>query len=93
MYSMKELIDAALRSCNFDETLTKESVEKAYRDVVGEFISKLTRSVSYNTKNHTLFVELASAALKQEISYKCSDLCDAINRQLGKDEVKTLKLC
>ena len=64
-YSIKDLLDAALQRYNFDESITKGHVENAYREVVGEFIVKLTRSVSYSSKTHTLRVSLASPALKK----------------------------
>lgn len=86
--SMRELVDAALRRYNFDATITRGHVAIAYREVVGEFIAKLTRSVSYNTDSHTLTVRLSAAALKNELTYKTSDLIAALNRQLGADEVQ-----
>ena len=89
---MKELIDAALKRYNFTSSITREEVEQAYRLVVGEFIVKLTRSVHYDTRSHTLRVELSAAALKNELSYKTTDLVNAINKKLGNDEVVKLIL-
>ena len=84
---MKELIEAALRSCNFDATIRKGEVEQAYRDAVGEFIEKLTRRVSYDSVSRTLRVVLSSPALKNELSFKSGDLMKAINGRLGREEV------
>ena len=91
-YTIKDLVDAALREYNFDESITAERVVRAYRDVVGEFLDKLTRSVQYDVGSHTLKVVFASPALKNEISYKISDLIAAINKRLGKNEVRKLLL-
>ncbi len=87
-----DLIDAALRRYNFDESITRNRVEQAYNDVVGEFIVKLTRAVCYDTRFHTLKVTLASPALKNELTYKLSDLTSAINNSLGRVEVKKIVL-
>ena len=89
-YSIKDLIDVALKRYNFDESITQGKVEQAYRDVVGVFIVKLTRSVKYDRDSHTLNVVLASPALKNELMYKVSSLKDSINNQLGKKEVWTI---
>lgn len=91
-YTIKDLIDAALRRYNFDESITKERVERTYCKVVGEFIVKLTRSVYYDTRSKTLKVVLSAPALKNELSYKVSDLCTSINNELGREEVKRIVL-
>ncbi|MBP5547888.1 MAG: DUF721 domain-containing protein [Bacteroidales bacterium] len=91
-YTIKDLIDAALRQYNFDDSITRSQVEQAYRDVVGEFIVMLTRSVNYEVSSRTLKVVLSSPALKNELTYKISDLISTINKKLGKNEVAKLLL-
>ena len=91
-YTIKDLIDAALRRYNFDQSITKEHVEQAYRKVVGNFIVKLTRSVYYDTTSKTLKVVLSAPALKNEISYKLTDLRQAINKEVGSEEVDRIVL-
>ena len=91
-YTIKDLIDAALRKYNFDDSISRNRVEEAYRDVVGPFIVQLTRSVSYNASTHTLKVVLSVPALKNELTYKTTDLINAINQKLGHEEVKDLYL-
>ena len=86
------MIDAALRRYNFDESIKVERVEQAYRDTVGEFLVKLTRAVNYDVHSHTLKVTLSSPALRNELSYKITDLKNAINKRLGKEEVKKVML-
>lgn len=89
-HTLKDLIDAALRKYNFDDSIMVERVEQAYRDTVGEFIVMLTRAVNYDVRSHTLKVTLSSPALKNELSYKITDLTNAINKRLGKDEVRKI---
>lgn len=91
-FTIKDLIDAALRRYNFDGSITRGQVEQAYRDVVGQFIVQLTRSVQYDPMSHTLRVTLSVPALKNELTYKVTDLINAINQKLGHEEVKKLLL-
>ncbi len=91
-YTIKDLIDAALKRYNFDESIVRGHVEQAYKEVVGEFIVQLTRSVRYDAGSHTLKVVLSSPALKNELTYKTSDLITAINKKLGSNEVVKLLL-
>ena len=91
-HTLKDLIDAALRKYNFDESIIVERVEQAYRDTVGEFIVMLTRAVNYDIRSHTLKVTLSSPALKNELSYKLTDLTNAINKKLGNEEVRKILL-
>ena len=91
-YTIKDLVDAALRQYNFDESITTERVLQAYREVVGEFLLKLTRQVQYDAESHVLKVTFASPALKNEVSYKIGDLLAAINKKLGKKTVRRIQL-
>lgn len=91
-YTLKDLIDVALKRYNFDESIVVEHVEQAYRDTVGDFIVKLTRAVNYDTRSHTLKVTLSSPALKNELTYKITDLINAINKRLGNQEVRKIVL-
>ena len=89
-FTIKELIDKALRQYNFDDSIVRGRVAQAYEQAVGEFIMKLTRSVRYEVATHTLFVTLASPALKNELTYKTSDLIGAVNKHYGSQEVKKI---
>lgn len=91
-YTIKDLIDAALRRYNFDDSVTRGQVEQAYREVVGQFLVQLTRSVRYDVATKTLKVVLSSPALKNELTYKTCDLIAAINQKLGREEVAKLLL-
>ena len=91
-YTIKDLIEAALRRYNFNESITENQVVRAYKEVVGEFLVSLTRSASYDVSSHTLKVVFASPALKNEISYKLTDLRNSINKKIGTDEVRRIVL-
>ena len=63
---------------------------KRYRALVGDTISRLTLKLSY--KKGTLRLHLASAALRQEITFRKESLRHSINDQLGSEEVKKIIL-
>lgn len=88
--NIKDVLDAMFGKLHMDSPLRQEKVKAAYFDVVGELISKMTVDLSYNTQFHVLYVFLRSAALRQELTYKTTDLIAAINRQLGMEEVKKI---
>ena len=81
-FTLKDLLVDALKKYNFDSSIVKMQVEQAYKEVVGEFIVKLTRSIVFDDNSRTLIVCLASPALRQELSYKTTDLLKAINSKL-----------
>lgn len=72
------------------ETASEMRVERIYRALVGDTISRLTLKISY--KKGTLRLRLASAALRQEITFRKERLRQAINDQLGSEEVQKIVL-
>ena len=90
IYDLKVYLAAALKAYHLDDTIAKSQVEEAYRQTVGELIVKLTRSVHYNIERSTLYITLASPALKHELTLKTTDLLNAINAKLPKSVVKKI---
>lgn len=78
----------AFRRMNMTDAVNEYQVKEAYRSIVGDFINKLTWSVRYD--NRTLYIKLASAALKQELSFRRNDLAHRINDQLGRSAVNKI---
>lgn len=72
------------------DTAAEMHVERIYRALVGDTISRLTLKLSY--KNGTLRLRLASAALRQELTFRKESLRHSINDQLGSEEVKKIIL-
>lgn len=87
-----DILGEALRQYNFDQTITQAQVKEAYERVVGPMLMKLTYSIHYDTVKHTLYLRLASPALRQEYSYKLSDLMESINSQVASSEAKVRRI-
>ncbi|MBQ2508382.1 MAG: DUF721 domain-containing protein [Bacteroidales bacterium] len=87
-----DLLADALRQYNFNTTVDKEMVFLAYRNVVGEFLMKMTWKIDFKPESGILFLKLGSPSMKQEFSYKLTDLQNAINKRVGSDVVKKIVL-
>lgn len=89
---LSSLIASALRSCNLESTVDKTMVEIAYRNVVGDFLCKLTWKLDFHPQTGVLYLKLGSPSMKQEFSYKLGDLIEAINNKLSVPAVKKIVL-
>lgn len=86
--NIADLINAALTNVGLEDVATASDVERAYHDVVGEMIVRLTYRTRYESQTHVLYCNLASPALRNELSIHASGLLKSINDKLGKTEVK-----
>ena len=82
---LSDVLKVVYRRMELDEVANELEVKDTYHKVVGNLISKLTWEVKYN--KGTLYVKLASAALRNELMYKKTDLENKINDTLGRKAV------
>lgn len=80
---VSDLLKVVFRRLEMTDAVNDFEVKDAYRSIVGDLINKLTWSLRY--ENRVLYVKVASAALRQELSYKKYDLTKRINDQLGRN--------
>lgn len=85
---LKKAIDQLLRAYGYQDQLDELDLIKAYETVVGKMIAKHTQKIFFNNK--TLYVQLDSAALKQELSYVKEGLILKLNKEVGKKIVDKL---
>lgn len=71
-----------------DEAVDGVVATEAYKKIVGDLINKLTTSIKY--KDRRLYVTLASAALRNELSYKRQSLTEKINEAIGRPLVSDI---
>ncbi|MBP5536658.1 MAG: DUF721 domain-containing protein [Bacteroidales bacterium] len=79
-HNLGDLLYTMLNQMGMAEQSEAIEVENIYRNIVGDLINKLTLSVRY--ERNILYIKLASAALRNELSYKKQSLVDKINGQL-----------
>ena len=87
-HTLQELLKKAYHRLDMDDTAREMEVVRVYRAVVGDFIGRLTTKVHFG--EGVLTVELASAALRQELIYRRTSLMEKINNTLGHAAVKKI---
>jgi hypothetical protein len=70
--------------------LDKVSIRDAWFGVMGDAIAKYTTNV--NLDRDTLYVQLSSSVLREELSYGKEKIIKLLNEAVGKDLVKKLVL-
>lgn len=73
-----------------DKGLNKVSAQDAWHNVMGEAISKYTTQVVL--ERDTLFVQLSSSVLREELSYGKEKIIKLLNEELGKELISKLIL-
>ena len=73
-----------------EKGLDKVSIKEAWHNVMGDAISKYTTALSLDRE--TLFVNLSSSVLREELSYGKEKIITLLNEEVGKELVKKLVL-
>lgn len=89
-YGVAELLEVVYDYYDLRPILDENAVKKAYEEIAGELISKLTTSISFAGGVMTL--RISSAALRQEITMRRSNLMEKINEKIGRELVKEIKV-
>lgn len=87
-HTLQDLLKRAYHRLEMDDTVCEIEVKDAYYKVVGDLISRLTWSVRF--AEGTLTVTVASAALRQELTYRKDSLQAKINDTIGRNAVKKI---
>lgn len=83
---LKEIIEAN----KLDKGLNQISVADAWKNLMGNGVNNYTRNVLL--KGSTLYVELTSSVLREELSYGKDKIIKMINEELGREVVKDVIL-
>ncbi|RZJ36206.1 MAG: DUF721 domain-containing protein [Flavobacterium sp.] len=83
---LKEIIQVNKLQPGIDQI----SVADAWRSLMGNGVNSYTRNIAL--KGSTLYVELTSAVLRQELSYGKEKIIKMINEELKRDVVKDVIL-
>ena len=85
-----DILNQIIKTNKLESGLNQVSVIDAWKNLMGNGVNNYTRSVAL--RNGTLYVELTSAVLRQELSYGKDKIIKMINEELGKDVVKDVVL-
>jgi hypothetical protein len=83
---LKEIIKANKLQPGIDQIAVKE----AWKNLMGNGVNTYTKNIML--KNNTLYVELTSAVLREELSYGKDKIIKMINEELRRDVVTAVVL-
>ncbi|WP_299890635.1 DUF721 domain-containing protein [uncultured Lacinutrix sp.] len=73
-----------------EKGLDKVNVREAWANLMGNGVNNYTTAIEL--KNDTLFIQLSSSVLREELSYGKEKIITMLNETLGKDLIKKLVL-
>ncbi|MDC7995554.1 DUF721 domain-containing protein [Altibacter sp. HG106] len=88
--SLAEGLQDFLGNSKLKKGLNKVSAEEAWHQVMGDAISKYTARV--NLDRDTLYVDLTSSVLREELSYGKEKIIRLLNEELQKELIKKIVL-
>lgn len=81
--SLGDAIKALLKQHNLERGYSEAGLIRSWERIVGSMIANHTTSL--RIKNRVLFVEVDSAALRNELGYAREKIMKALNREAGQD--------
>ena len=89
--SLKNVIGNIIDSSNkLNSGLNNIKVQNLWRDVMGNNVNSYTNEIVL--KKNTLYVNLNSSVLRQELSFGKQKIIDLLNKELGKTVIKKIVL-
>lgn len=77
--SLGEAIREFLSTYHLDEKLQERKVLESWETLMGKMVSKHTTDLYI--RNKKLYVKVDSAALRNELSYARTTICDVLNKE------------
>ncbi|MCF6213875.1 MAG: DUF721 domain-containing protein [Flavobacteriaceae bacterium] len=88
--SIKDLMGAFIKENNLTKGFTQIKVKEAWLQVMGNGVQSYTTSIKL--QNDVLVVHLSSSVLREELSYGKDKIKAMMNKTLGEDLIKTVRL-
>jgi hypothetical protein len=85
-----DILNQIIKTNKLESGLNQISVADAWKNLMGNGVNNYTKNVLL--KNNTLYVELTSAVLREELSYGKDKIIKMINEELGKEVVTDVVL-
>ncbi len=87
---LNEILKDFVSDNNLQKGLDKVAVRDVWEKVMGPAITKYTQNIKL--ERNTLFVQLTSSVLREELSYGKEKIITNLNEELGKELIKKLVL-
>ncbi|MHA7943682.1 DUF721 domain-containing protein [Formosa sp. 3Alg 14/1] len=88
--SISDVLKEFVETNKLEKGLDKVNVREAWTSLMGNGVNNYTTEISL--ERDTLYVQLSSSVLREELSYGKEKIITMINEELGKDVVKKLIL-
>ncbi len=86
--SISDVLKEFVSTNKLQEGLDKVDIKDAWGNLMGNGVNNYTTSV--RLKRDTLYVQLSSSVLREELSYGKEKIITMLNEELGKPLIKTL---
>ena len=86
--SLKHILKSFISQKSLQKGMTNVRVCNAWKDVMGENVSKYTTQIRFSRK--TLIVGIKSAALAMELSYKKDMILEKMNEHLNGEYINKI---
>ena len=88
--TLSDVLKEFVSTNKLQEGLDKVEIKDAWENLMGNGVNSYTTSVQL--KRDTLYVQLSSSVLREELSYGKEKIIAMLNEALGKELIKTLVL-
>lgn len=88
--SISDALKEFVESNKLEKGLNKVNVADAWANLMGNGVNNYTTSV--NLERDTLYIQLSSSVLREELSYGKEKIINMLNEELGKIIIKKLVL-
>ncbi len=87
---IEDILKEFVKTNNLQSGLDKVNVRDAWANLMGNGVNNYTTAIEL--KHETLYVQLSSSVLREELSYGNEKIIKMLNESIGKDVVKKLVL-
>ena len=88
--SISEALKEFVETNKLEKGLNKVNVADAWAKLMGNGVNNYT--ISVNLERETLYIQLSSSVLREELSYGKLKIINLLNEELGKEIIKKLIL-
>jgi hypothetical protein len=83
-----DILKEFVKTNNLEGGLDKVNAREAWANLMGNGVNNYTTAIEL--KHETLYVQLSSSVLREELSYGKEKIVNMLNESLGKDLVKKI---
>ena len=88
--NIEDIIKEFVEANNLQSGLDKVNIREAWANLMGNGVNNYTTAIEL--KHETLYVQLSSSVLREELSYGNEKIIKMLNESIGKELVKKLVL-